>query len=76
MSQLDDVLSEVDTATTQVASELESLRSAVESGDGAAAARLQPLADRLRAIAADPNNPVPAAPTTPTDPNAPATPTA
>lgn len=59
MSQVDDVLAALNAATNDVAEDLERLRAEVAAFDGETAAKFVPLVDRLRALAVDPENPVP-----------------
>lgn len=59
MSQVDDVLAALDEATNAVAEDLERLRAEVAGMDADTAAKFVPLVDRLRSLAADPENPVP-----------------
>jgi uncharacterized coiled-coil protein SlyX len=61
MSRVDDVLVELNDATNQIAAELDTLRGDVANVDTVTADKLTPLVDRLRGLAADPNNPVPPA---------------
>jgi len=61
MARLDDVIAQINDATNAIAAELDDLRSQLATGDSAAADKLQPIADRLRAMAADPDNVVPPA---------------
>ena len=60
MSQVDDAVAELNAATNDVADDLERLRTEVTGLDSATADKLTPLVERLRALAADPENPVPA----------------
>lgn len=64
MSAVDDQLSQLDQATNDVASELESLKAEVANSDATLAAKLDAPIARLKSLAADPNNPVPADGTT------------
>ena len=59
MARLDVIINDLNTATNDIATELDDLRNQITAGDDAAADRLQPIADRLRSLAADPENPVP-----------------
>ena len=59
MSRVDDVIADLNTATDEIASDLEALRTEVGNLDSATADKLTPLVDRLRALGADPENPVP-----------------
>lgn len=61
MSQVDDVVAELNTATNDIATELEDLRSQVSGLDAVTAEKFTPIVERLRALAADPSNPVPPA---------------
>jgi len=65
MSAVDDVIAQLDTATNEIAADLAALRDAVAGNDAATAAKFTPLLDRLTALGADPQNPVPPAPPTP-----------
>lgn len=65
MTAVDDVLQEINEATNDIAGDLERLRTEVQGSDAALAARLAPLAERLRAMAVDPENPVPDPPVEP-----------
>jgi peptidoglycan hydrolase CwlO-like protein len=73
--KIDDVnrlLTELDAATNSVAAEIDALKAQISGGLTAEEAtgvvtRLATASDRLKALAADPANPVP---TTPTDPPA------
>lgn len=58
----DDVIAQLNTATDEIARDLQDLRDQVAGGDAAAAAKFQPLIDRLTALGQDPENPVPPAP--------------
>lgn len=59
MSQVDDVLAALNAATNEVAEDLERLREEVANMDATTAEKFVPLVDRLRALAVDPENPVP-----------------
>lgn len=59
MTASETALQALDAATNEVATELEELRDLIASTDAATAARIQAAADRLRGLAADPENPVP-----------------
>lgn len=59
MSQVDDVLAALNAATNDVAEDLERLREEIAGTDAATAEKFVPLVDRLRALAVDPENPVP-----------------
>ena len=61
MSRVDDVIADLDTATNDIANELDQLRDEVANLDGATADKLTPIVERLRTLAADPENPVPPA---------------
>lgn len=56
MSAFDDALTELDSATTDVANELESLKGQISGLDSSLAARLDAPIARLKAMASDPNN--------------------
>lgn len=60
MSQVDDVLAELNAATNDIAEDLERLREEVANSDASTAEKFVPLVERLRALAVDPENPVPA----------------
>lgn len=72
MTATEDALRDLDEATNEVAAEIEELRSSVAATDSATADRLGVVAQRLRGLAADPENPVPNDPApvepTPVDP--------
>lgn len=53
MSQFDDELAQINDDTNSIATELDDLRSQIAAGDASAAAKLQPIADRLRSMASD-----------------------
>lgn len=59
MAKIDDVIAQINDATNTIAAKITRIQQAIESGDGGAAARLQPLADQLTALGADLANPVP-----------------
>lgn len=59
MSQVDDAIAELNTATNDVAEDLERLRDEVAAFDAGTAEKIQPIVDRLRSLAVDPENPVP-----------------
>lgn len=59
MSAVDDIISNLNTATDEIASDLASLRDEVAGGDSATAQKFQPLLDRLTELGKDPENPVP-----------------
>jgi chromosome segregation ATPase len=59
MSAVDTAIADLNQATNDVADELEALRAEVEGLDSDTAAKLQPVIDKLRGLAADPENPVP-----------------
>lgn len=59
MATLNEALTELNVATNDVAAELEEIRAALAAGDTTAADRIAPVTARLRAMAVDPNNPVP-----------------
>lgn len=61
MSRVDDVITDLNTATDEIASDLEDLRNQVAGLDETTAAKFTPLVERLRALGADPQNPVPPA---------------
>jgi uncharacterized membrane-anchored protein len=62
VAAVDDALAQLDTATNEIAADLEALKQQVAQFDGATAAKIQAAADRLKALAADPENPVPETP--------------
>lgn len=63
MSQLNDVLTAIDTETTAVAAEVDALRASLANViTPDQLAKLASISSRLQGIAADPANPVPAAP--------------
>jgi hypothetical protein len=72
MARLDDVINDLNTATNDIAAELDALRGDMANLDSATADRLTPLVERLRGLAADPENPVPDGGSTPGDGGAPA----
>lgn len=59
MALTDEALADLDVATTEVAEELDELHGRLAALDSDLAARIHEKADRLRALAADPENPVP-----------------
>ena len=59
VAAVDDALAQLDEATNDVAADLEALKVQVAGFDSDTAAKIQAAADRLRALAADPENPVP-----------------
>jgi hypothetical protein len=59
MSAVDDALVLLDEATTAVANKIDQLVNQLQNGDQAAAAKIQVETERLRSLAADPENPVP-----------------
>jgi hypothetical protein len=59
MAQIAAALAELDSATNEVAAELEALTAQVSNLDADTAARITAAATRLRGLAADPENPVP-----------------
>jgi uncharacterized coiled-coil protein SlyX len=59
MSRVDDVITDLNTATDEIANDLDALREQVSGLDAVTAEKFQPLVDRLRALGADPENPVP-----------------
>lgn len=61
MSQLSDALAELDDATNAVAARLEQLANELDQLDIDAANSVRVEAARLRTLAVDPDNPVPAA---------------
>lgn len=67
MSKAEDALVELDAATNEVAAELEAALASGEVADAAVADRITAAATRLRSLAADPDNPVPAGPEAPGD---------
>jgi len=66
MAKTETALADLNDATNEVATRLDALSARIESTDSETAAQISAAADRLRGLAADPNNPVP-----PVDPNAP-----
>lgn len=64
MTAVDDIISQLDDATNEIASDLAALRDEVAAGDTGTAAKFQPLLDRLTALGQDPANPVPTTPGT------------
>lgn len=61
MSRVDDVIADLNTATDEIANDLEELRSQVSGLDATTAEKFTPLVERLRGLGADPANPVPPA---------------
>jgi hypothetical protein len=59
MAQVDAALVELDEATNEVARELDELANQIEAADANVAGEIRTRATRLRALAADPENPVP-----------------
>jgi hypothetical protein len=59
MSAVDDVIADINTATDEIANDLEALRSQVSGLDAVTAEKFGPIVERLRALGADPENPVP-----------------
>ena len=59
LSAVSDMVAALDAATNEVASDLAALRDQVANLDPAVAAQFQPILDRLTALGADPQNPVP-----------------
>lgn len=59
MSATDDALAELDQATTAVADRIDSLLAQVGNLDASTAAAIRTETDKLRGLAADPDNPVP-----------------
>lgn len=59
MALTDAALAELDAATTDIADELDELHAAAAAVDADLAEKIHGKADRLRALAADPENPVP-----------------
>lgn len=74
MSLSETALADLDDATNAVAAELDELRAEVENFDSDLAAKIGAKADRLRALASDPDNPVPAPPADPSTPDEPEAP--
>jgi hypothetical protein len=62
MAAFADELAALDAATNDIATELESLRDQIAASDANAAAQLDPLVQRLRSLASNPDNPVPDTP--------------
>lgn len=65
MSLSETALADLDVATNEIATELDDLRGQISSTDAALADRIGAAAERLRGLAADPENPVPAPEPTP-----------
>ncbi|ALE77661.1 hypothetical protein WY02_03460 [Pseudonocardia sp. AL041005-10] len=65
MSQIDAALAELNDATNEVAADLDALEAQVAEIDSATAGKIRAAADRLRGLAADPEQPVPPAETGP-----------
>ena len=61
MALSDAALADLDAATNEVAAELDQLRGELTGADQAVADRISAAANRLRGLAADPENPVPPA---------------
>jgi uncharacterized coiled-coil protein SlyX len=59
MSATDDALADLNDATNDIATELDDLRGELTGADAAVADRITAAAERLRGLAADPENPVP-----------------
>jgi hypothetical protein len=59
MSAVDDIVTALNTATDEIAADLQALRDEVAGSDQATAAKFEPLVQRLQALGADPQNPVP-----------------
>lgn len=59
VSQVDEVLTALNEATNDIAEDLDRLRDEVANSDATTAAKFEPLVGRLRALAVDPENPVP-----------------
>jgi phage host-nuclease inhibitor protein Gam len=59
MSAVDDVVRQLNEATNDVADDVERLRAEVQGSDAATAEKFTPIIERLRALAVDPENPVP-----------------
>jgi hypothetical protein len=59
MSAVDDIITALNTATDEIASDLAALRDEISGGDTATAAKFAPLLDRLTALGQDPENPIP-----------------
>jgi uncharacterized coiled-coil protein SlyX len=55
----DDAVTQLNDATNDIATELDELRGQVAGLDQATADKLTPIVERLRGLAADPQNPVP-----------------
>jgi hypothetical protein len=62
MARLDDALAELNDATNAVAARLEDVLGDIEQADSAAADKVRVEVERLRSLAADPQNPVPPEP--------------
>lgn len=65
MGATENALVELDSATNEVAAEIDELRGEVAKFDEATAERLGVVSARLRGLAADPETPVPAPPVEP-----------
>lgn len=59
MSAVDDAVQQLSDATDTIAQELTDLRGQISSSDAGAAAKLDPIIQRLQDLGKDPNNPVP-----------------
>lgn len=59
MSTTDDLIVRLNTATDEIAHDLDDLRNQVANVDPAIAAKFEPLVARLEALGQDPANPVP-----------------
>jgi len=59
MSLSETALEDLDVATNEIAAELDELRGEIAATDTALAGRIGSAANRLRGLAADPENPVP-----------------
>jgi uncharacterized coiled-coil protein SlyX len=62
VAKIDTVIAQINDATNAVAAKLKRIQEQLEAGDMSAIAQLQPIADHLTAMGADPDNPVPPAP--------------
>jgi uncharacterized coiled-coil protein SlyX len=63
MSRVDDVIADINTATDEIASDLEALREQVSGLDAVTAEKFGPIVERLRSLGQDPQDPVPTQPT-------------
>lgn len=61
MARIDAIIAQMNDATNAIAAKITRIQEQLEAGDTTAAAQLQPIADQLTALGADPSNPVPTA---------------